>query len=638
MSLFLSTHQTSERYETYAEQFRDVFRRHSVSYGRPSDFPQLARKLVRRDAFRTDFSMLLRWIQEREEGHLTVEEMLKIVGAAAAGPRGADIRAPHVTPLMVFLSGLGGWSEISGAPKENNVSRAPDAFQVESEATRVPVSPAPVTPAAVNSASVSPAPMTPAAVSPAAVTEVRAAEERKPLNAEAREASGVSEGPGSPSAPAKVRSTARAEKKAVQRERDAAVQKQSSAHPERIWRIRQQLEELDGGAKASQEKQPLRYREITPVESPATQPWQPTFVNVEATAVDRQPDIFRAYRTNIAAEQRETSLKSMAMGAMAKITGIASHDERTLRALSRAFGFLVLLPPAVVCVLLYRDSLSIANRSSQEPFVTRVQGNELRVIDPNARRGVRGRAKPERSSGDDLPVIERGPAKIHAAGSDEAPMIAEGVSRLADMPGSKGGAENWMPILGHMDQIDVSPRVMQVEAESPRIRPAKLETPPMIAASETTMPGHMPKAVVQMSYPVVITKANAGLKGEKHVSTPGARGGVAPEGGSSTKQLDLLNPSVDVSGGLLSNNIVKFEMPPYPKAARKQGVEGDVLVRVLISDKGKIEKAVALNGPPTLRGAVEKAVRRWRYKPYVQDGQPVQVQTWVTFHFGMKEG
>ena len=93
-----------------------------------------------------------------------------------------------------------------------------------------------------------------------------------------------------------------------------------------------------------------------------------------------------------------------------------------------------------------------------------------------------------------------------------------------------------------------------------------------------------------------------------------------------------------VSAGVLSSNIVKFQMPAYPKAAKKQRLEGDVLVRVLISEKGKIDRAVALNGPSQFKGAAEKAVRHWRYKPYVQNGKPVQVQTWVTFHFAMHPG
>jgi protein TonB len=79
-------------------------------------------------------------------------------------------------------------------------------------------------------------------------------------------------------------------------------------------------------------------------------------------------------------------------------------------------------------------------------------------------------------------------------------------------------------------------------------------------------------------------------------------------------------------------------MPTYPKSARRQRLQGDVLVRVLISEKGKIVRAVAQNGPQSLRDAAEKAVSHWRYVPYIEDGKPVVVQTWVTFHFELKEG
>jgi len=136
----------------------------------------------------------------------------------------------------------------------------------------------------------------------------------------------------------------------------------------------------------------------------------------------------------------------------------------------------------------------------------------------------------------------------------------------------------------------------------------------------------MPVVVASSTEPPVATVARAE-----------SRSTAAVKGKSSSKGFDMLHPRVAVSAGLLSIDIVKFQMPSYPKSAQKQRLVGDVLVRVLISEKGKVARVVALNGPPSLRQSVEKAVSRWRYVPYMENGKPVMVQTWVTFHFEMRE-
>jgi protein TonB len=83
----------------------------------------------------------------------------------------------------------------------------------------------------------------------------------------------------------------------------------------------------------------------------------------------------------------------------------------------------------------------------------------------------------------------------------------------------------------------------------------------------------------------------------------------------------------------MSKNLISSPKPAYPPAARLQRVEGDVVVRVLISENGTIEKATAVTGPVPLRGAAESAMQQWRYKPYIVEGKPIKVQTEMNFHF-----
>ncbi len=479
--------------------------------------------------------------------------------------------------------------------------------------------------------------------------------------------------------------------------REAGIREPENASEDRLKRIRQQLEELDGRTKTPREVEARRYEEIPPkVVMPAAQPLQ-RFSEAEIPSAEPPQDIFRAYRADLQEmlERRDQGFMGTVKAALTRITGESAIPDRRLQLLVAIFGFLVLLPPTVVCVFLYRDAVRIASQSSMGPFVTREREVEVSEADPKEQMRIRsrGRVVGQQKAGNkpassvaraddeettplsglstlvdteqkgvaqeqtpEIPVIERGAGKIHMATPGESPFVAEVSSgSLAGMPGNRGGAENWMSILGHMDELDVSPRTIPTLETGPaKIHFTRTESPPVIAETETKMADGMPGAIVAMSYPVVIAKADAspnlgrGMPGvaeesanakmASSVAGGGVGAGYTPRAGSSAKQFNLLHPSVAVSAGLLSSNIVKFQMPSYPKAAKKARLEGDVLVRVLISEKGKIERAVALNGPVQLRGPVEKAVRHWRYKPYVQNGQPVQVQTWVTFHFAMKEG
>jgi protein TonB len=67
--------------------------------------------------------------------------------------------------------------------------------------------------------------------------------------------------------------------------------------------------------------------------------------------------------------------------------------------------------------------------------------------------------------------------------------------------------------------------------------------------------------------------------------------------------------------------------------ARFQREEGNVILQALISEAGTVESVGVVSGPAGLRNAAIDALRSWRYKPYLVDGRPVKVRTYVNFHF-----
>ena len=75
--------------------------------------------------------------------------------------------------------------------------------------------------------------------------------------------------------------------------------------------------------------------------------------------------------------------------------------------------------------------------------------------------------------------------------------------------------------------------------------------------------------------------------------------------------------------------LVERVAPAYPEAARKKNLSGEVLLLVVVSDEGKVQRTYHLSGDPILAGAAETAVKRWRYKPYQIYGPPQEFETEV---------
>jgi TonB family protein len=88
--------------------------------------------------------------------------------------------------------------------------------------------------------------------------------------------------------------------------------------------------------------------------------------------------------------------------------------------------------------------------------------------------------------------------------------------------------------------------------------------------------------------------------------------------------------SMDQSARNLSIN------SPYPLLAGQMAIQGSVLLETLIGTDGVVEEMRVLSGPTILVSAAREAVRQWRFKPYLVNGQPVETQARVTVNFKIK--
>jgi protein TonB len=96
-------------------------------------------------------------------------------------------------------------------------------------------------------------------------------------------------------------------------------------------------------------------------------------------------------------------------------------------------------------------------------------------------------------------------------------------------------------------------------------------------------------------------------------------------------QANTMRVSTMVAEGLLIHKVI----PTYPPIAIAAHVQGTVVLAASISKGGAIEKLRVVSGPPVLQQAAVDAVSTWHYKPYMLDGEPVEVETTVNVVFSL---
>jgi len=89
---------------------------------------------------------------------------------------------------------------------------------------------------------------------------------------------------------------------------------------------------------------------------------------------------------------------------------------------------------------------------------------------------------------------------------------------------------------------------------------------------------------------------------------------------------------------MLEGNLILRVQTDYPALARQVRVQGQVVLRAMIRREGTIENLQVLSGHPMLVRAAVDAVRQWRYRPYLLNGEPVEVETEVRVNFILSGG
>jgi protein TonB len=179
----------------------------------------------------------------------------------------------------------------------------------------------------------------------------------------------------------------------------------------------------------------------------------------------------------------------------------------------------------------------------------------------------------------------------------------------------------------------------QVSAPAPTPTPANTGEDRQRAQSEMmshqlNAPSRIPNDLRMLAGKEPPPSSGFGASGMEGIGGGGVAGNVFS--GQNAPKVKVAAPSkISISAGVAGGLLMQKTSPVYPQIAREARVSGTVVIQATISKTGVIENLRAVSGPTMLRQAALDAVKTWRYKPYLLDGDPVDVETTVSVTFSL---
>jgi TonB family protein len=104
---------------------------------------------------------------------------------------------------------------------------------------------------------------------------------------------------------------------------------------------------------------------------------------------------------------------------------------------------------------------------------------------------------------------------------------------------------------------------------------------------------------------------------------------------NSSTAVDL--PRIHLPETTAARFLLKKVPPTYPSAAYAAGIQGDVLIRILIGGDGMVTPLALVSGNSALEDAAKKAVSQWRYMTYQRNGKVMEVVTVARVRFRLSK-
>ena len=188
------------------------------------------------------------------------------------------------------------------------------------------------------------------------------------------------------------------------------------------------------------------------------------------------------------------------------------------------------------------------------------------------------------------------------------------------------------PTLVH---LELPQEVAAIAAKVPPPEPTVTQAP---ARNSTPAPTRAPQEAE--SHPVDTTsEATAGVP-------DGVPGGAPTEilgsQRSTLPPFSMPEPApvkrIRVASRVAEANLIHDVPPQYPPEAGRERIEGTVVVVAVIGTDGTVKDVRVESGPVLLAQAAIDAVKQWRYKPYLLNGTPVEIDSRITINFTMSRG
>jgi len=119
-------------------------------------------------------------------------------------------------------------------------------------------------------------------------------------------------------------------------------------------------------------------------------------------------------------------------------------------------------------------------------------------------------------------------------------------------------------------------------------------------------------------------------------NTGGARGSESASNGEirPTAREGASGP-VAVSAEAAAERLMESRMPIYPPMAKESGISGTVELEATIAKDGTVKDVRAVSGPAELRQAAIQSARTWRYRPFIMNNEPAEVETTINVVFSL---
>jgi protein TonB len=173
------------------------------------------------------------------------------------------------------------------------------------------------------------------------------------------------------------------------------------------------------------------------------------------------------------------------------------------------------------------------------------------------------------------------------------------------------------PSHGHSTRQDGPPKIHEIMVQPPSI-PSQVQEP-----SSDEAPG---------------INSDSGFGSTDIPGGGSGPGGLVPDGSNFGPAVSIPPPPPAekprrLSEGVMEAALIHKVQPQYPAVARLMHLEGTVRLQAIIGKDGSVRELQVLSGNPILVQSAFAAVREWRYQPTQLNGEPVEVETFITVNF-----